>query len=247
MKNNNLTNQKHWDDSYKDLTFFKPSFSDPISRVIKKHIASGDSIKKVFEVGCFPGRYLSIFGDKKYVLNGIDLTPRVLTDMPEWLNNKGYKNGNFYCDDFFKVSFDNTYDIVCSFGFIEHFVNYKDVLLRHLSIVSSDGIIIVSTPNFKGFLQRVLHKLLDKSNLDRHYLPSMDPLDWKKILTNNGCEIIFCGYIGGFDFWAESDSKNTFKKILIKILNLSGKVLRFLPFNGKIFSPYAIIVAKKNK
>lgn len=244
MEGNNLTSQKHWDESYQDLTFFKPSFSDPISRIIKAYVPSDGVVRSVFEVGCFPGRYLSVFGDQGGVLNGVDLTPRVLSDMPKWLIANGYKIGDFYGVDFFKLNCGKTYDIVCSFGFIEHFVNYEEVLLRHLSFVSPGGMLILTTPNFRGAFQKMLHKFLDGNNLDRHYLPSMDPLAWKKILVDSGYEILFCGFKGGFDFWADSGSKGILKKSLTKILNLSGKIFRFFPFNSGIFSPYAVIVAR---
>ncbi len=246
MEGNNLASQKHWDESYQNLTFFKPSFSDPISRIIKTYVPSDGKARSVFEVGCFPGRYLSIFGDKGCVLNGVDLTPRVLTDMPQWLAAKGYKTGDFYCDDFFKFEPGKTYDIVCSFGFIEHFVNYDEVLRRHLSFISPGGMLILTTPNFRGSFQKKLHKYLDGNNLERHYLPSMDPAAWKKTLAEAGYEILFYGFKGGFDFWAESDSKSAFKRALIRILNLAGKVLRFLPLNSGSFSPYAVIIAKNN-
>ena len=244
MEGNNLASQEHWDESYKDLTFFKPSFSDPIRRIIKAYAPALGANRSVFEVGCFPGRYLSVFGDLGYSLNGIDLTPRVLTDMPRWLAANGYKIGDFYCDDFFKLEAGKTYDIVCSFGFIEHFVNYDEVLRRHLSFISPGGMLIMTTPNFRGSFQKMLHSHLDSGNLERHYLPSMNPAAWKKILVDSGYEVLFSGFKGGFDFWAESESKSTLKKALIRLLNLSGKILRFLPFNSVSFSPYAVIIAK---
>ncbi len=245
MEKNNLTSQEHWDESYRDLIFFKPSFSDPIARIIRKWVKPDGAVRSVFEVGCFPGRYLSVFGDQGCVVSGVDLTPRVLTDMPKWLTNNNYKTGDFYCADFFKLDCKKTYDIVCSFGFIEHFVNYDEVLRQHSPFVAPGGILIITTPNFRGFFQKMLHKFLDSDNLAKHYLPSMDPMAWKKILVASGYEVLFSGFKGGFDFWAESETKGNFKKILIKLFNLSGKILRFLPFNGESFSPYAVIVAKK--
>jgi SAM-dependent methyltransferase len=244
MSENNLASQDHWDGAYKDLIFFKPSFSDPIARFIKKYSYKKQENYSVFEIGCFPGRYLSVFGDQGLVLNGVDLTPRVAVDMPKWLKSQDYRLGGFYCDDFFKFKTNNTYNIVCSFGFIEHFTNYEEVIKQHLSLVAPGGLIILSAPNFKGCLQKFLHSYLDKENLERHHLLAMDPLSWEKVLREAGYEIVFCGFVGGFDFWGEDKSNNVFKKILVKLINLSGKILRFLPFNHRSFSPYAAVVAK---
>lgn len=82
--------------------------------------------RSVLEIGCFPGKFLSVFGELGYELNGIDISPRVETDLPIWLRDKGYKTGNFINADFFDYADSRKYGVVCSFGFIEHFVNWQE-------------------------------------------------------------------------------------------------------------------------
>lgn len=246
MTEKKLVKQNHWDSNYKNLEFFKPTIFDPIRKIIKHYIKNETQGKTVFEVGCFPGRYLSVFGDLGFCLNGIDLTPRVKNDMPIWLKNNGYDLGNFLCEDFLKYGPDRKYDLVCSFGFIEHFTNFKEVIIKHIDYISPGGLLILTTPNFRGRIQYMLHSKFDKENLERHHLPAMDPFVWEKILKEKGFSILFCGWKGGFDFWAESKKNNIIGKFFIKMLNISGKILRLLPVNSKAFSPYAIIIARRD-
>lgn len=244
MTTNNLTKQAHWDKTYEKLTFFKPSNFDPIVKIIKKHIRQSND-KTAFEIGCFPGRYLSVFGDLGYTLNGIDLTPRVKVELPEWLKNCGYRVGKFYLDDFTKFTNKDKYSIVCSFGFIEHFLNYHEIIKKHMSYVDTGGYLIITAPNFNGSIQNKLHSIFDKENLKLHYLPAMNPFEWKQIIESEGFKIIYCGWFGGFDFWAEKKGNGLVGNAVIKLLNFSGKLLRFIPWNNPSFSPYSAIVAIK--
>lgn len=245
MKTENLTNQNHWDDTYEGLALFKPNKFDPINKLIRKYIKKTTEEKSAFEVGCFPGRYLSVLGDLGYSLNGIDLTPRVKTEMPKWLADNRYKVGEFYQEDFLSFPPQNNYDVVCSFGFIEHFTNYEEIIKKHISYVSPNGYLIITTPNFSGRIQKFLHSTFDKENLKIHHLPAMDPFVWKKILEAEGFNILYCGWWGGFDFWAEEKGNSYLGKSIVRLLNMSGKILRFLPISSQLFSPYSVIVAKR--
>lgn len=245
MRSKNLADQNHWDKAYEALDFFKPGRFDPIGRIIRTYIPKATGDRSAFEVGCFPGRYLSVLGDLGYRLNGIDLTPRVEGELPAWLSKNGYAVGTFYRDDFLSHANNFGYDAVCSFGFIEHFTNYREIIEKHVHYVSPGGYLIITTPNFAGSVQRALHASFDKENMERHHLPAMDPFEWKAVLEAQGFSILFCGWKGGFDFWAESKGNTVFGKIIVRILNLSGKLLRFLPFSHRSFSPYAVVVARR--
>lgn len=244
MENKNLVSQKYWDQAYEKLDFYKPGIIDPIRRLINRYIERTEN-KNVVEIGCFPGRYLSVFGDLGYYLNGIDLTPRI-KELPLWLESQGYKVGDFLCDDFLNFKADRQYDIVCSFGFVEHFVNFDEVIKKHLDLVAQNGKIIITTPNFKGFIQNKLHLFFDRKNFEKHYIPSMDPFVWKNILEDSGFDILYCGWWGGFDFWSDN-SGGFFSKIIGFILNKLGKILRFFPINSQFFSPYSVAVARRKK
>jgi L-malate glycosyltransferase len=244
----NLVQQRHWDHGYKNIEFKKYNEKDPIASLICDYV-SIDKNKSVFEIGCFPGTYLSVFGEMGYKLNGIDLTQGVKSDLPSWLKKEGFKCGDFFCDDFLEADINKKFEIVCSFGFIEHFTDIEDVILKHTALLESEGYLILTTPNFSGFVQYFLHLLVDRKNLKLHNLNIMDPFLWKKILIKQGFQVLYCGWFGGFSFWAEKDdSRNIFQKVLLFfLLKCSGLLNRLSIPNSRHHSPLCGLVVKKNK
>jgi len=244
--NTNLASQKYWDDAYSDYALeAKVPDDDIVKKWILKNLEPIKSEKTCFEVGCFPGRYLTVMGDLGYTLNGLDLTPRVEKEFPEWLKKQGYKTGQFFREDFIEFKTNNKYDLVCSFGFIEHFVNWEAVLMKHISLVADNGYLVIETPNFSGWLQRFIHWYLDKENYKRHYIPSMNPNKWASICEKNGFEIVFQGYIGEFQFWVDQQPTSYVKKKVLNRFIMNYDELRKLKPGKKAYSPFCGIVAKR--
>ncbi len=238
-KVNNLVLQKIWDDSYLQYPLNVAKKTDPVRIWLEEKIPRDK--KTCFEIGCFPGRYLAVFGIHGYELNGIDSTPRINNDLLYWLKTQKFKIGKFYNQDFLKFRETIKFDVVCSFGFIEHFVEWKEIIRKHTYLVNNEGYLIISTPNFRGFVQKHLHKLLDNENYNRHNLCSMNPGEWKIILEKEGFEVIYYGYFGGFKFWTNNSKKKIFEKIISKILTI---LFKNLP-NSEYYSSFCGIVAKK--
>ena len=135
--------------------------------------------------------------------------------------------------------------MVRSFGFVEHFSNFHEIIIKHASLVKEGGYLIITAPNFAGFLQRILHYYFDKENMEKHYLPSMNPFIWSKILLECDFQIKYAGYFGGFCFWKNEDHKG-FKKILFYFVSrLIIKINKLIRFESRILSSYCGIVAQK--
>ncbi len=241
---NNLAEQSYWDNSYSDYQLTDAANdNDIIKSWIKKFIPAnrdGDC----FEIGCFPGRYLTFMGKLGYKLNGLDLTPRVVKEFPEWLRSQGYQTGNFSQEDFFAYADTQKYDVVCSFGFIEHFKNWEVVFEKHLSLVKDGGYLVIETPNFKGLFQRWIHYFLDYTNYRRHYIPAMNPVKWAKLCRENGFEVVHHGYIGEFQFWVDEQPTGGWRKKMFEKLIQYYPRLKKLPANKKLYSPYCGIIAR---
>jgi len=198
MTPSNLVEQEFWDGGYAEA-HFSPLAADDFFRVwLQTHVprGTGDCI----EIGCFPGGFLAALGDLGYRLNGIDLTPRV-EEMPNWLAPLGYAIGTFTRGDFETFSPGRRYDVVSSFGFIEHFTTWAEVLARHCDLVAPGGYLVIETPNFSGLTQRVLRQLFDPQDLARHHLPAMHVEAWADVVTLLGFEIVHVGPLGKFHFW----------------------------------------------
>jgi SAM-dependent methyltransferase len=240
-----LVEQKYWDESYKDFHFYIPN--DAVTRLLDRYSASEQT--EVFEIGCFPGRYLAHLGKKGMTVSGMDLAPETETALVQWMQSQKIQTGFIKQGDVLKYISDtqDKYPFVCSFGFIEHFRNFKEIIQLHARVTAKNGLLIITTPNFRGGIQRFLHTNLDKENLKRHYLPSMRPDIWKSLLEENGFTIQFAGYFGGFDFWYDRQKRNFFQKSFAEITRrVIVPLLSWLP-SSKSYSPYCAIVAKKIK
>lgn len=243
-KENNLADQSYWDGAYAEYHLEKLQEEDVIRKWIEKYIPSV-SAKTCIEIGCFPGRYITVFGDLGYELNGIDLTPRVEQEFPNWLKANGYRTGVFKRVDFFNFEPENKFDLVSSFGFIEHFKNWEIVFKKHLEWVAEDGYVVIETPNFRGWFQRAIHLILDYKNYKRHYIPSMKPHKWAEMAQAEGFEIIFQGYIGHFEFWIDEQPKAYVRrKLFNRLLTYYERLKRMKP-GKKAYSPYCGIIAKR--
>ena len=179
--------------------------------IIKKWIDDiiGDrKIKNAIEIGCYPGKFLTILGKKGTILSGIDYIPNVI-ELEYKFKSNGYKVDEFINADFFEFQTSKKYECVMSFGFIEHFKNWEDVIQRHVDLVADEGYLIIEVPNFNGIFQRLPRFIFDKENFKRHNLKAMNLEKWNRIIEENGFEIISSNYFGGYMLWFEKHIDNT--------------------------------------
>jgi len=242
----NLAEQGYWDTSYSNYSFSLTPEEDKVKQWIKKNIP-GTQTKSCFEIGCFPARYLSVFGELGYELNGIDVTPRTEKELPEWLKTEHFKVGEITREDIFSYTPGKQFDVVCSFGFIEHFTNWQELIEVHFKLTKPGGIIMIEVPNFRGAVQNLIHKVLDKENLERHYTPSMDPKLWGQLLKSKGCEILYSGYFPEFDYWYDKPPVSSLQKVFASGLKKISPLLRKLPVNKSLYSPYCGVIAKRRQ
>jgi hypothetical protein len=225
-----LTDTEYWEKSY-----LNSDFSDMHEHDVAIYIAR--NLQKVenktsLEIGSFPGSFIPTVGRKGYIVSGVDYNSKNGKELPKWLSSIGINVGEFWTAD------------------ILEFIKFKEIIKIHIGLIKPGGKVILTTPNFRGFLQYIPHKIFDDENLKKHYLPSMNPQLWKKILEENGFEVLSYGYFGGYMFWVDKEQKrgkmNTFcLKITMKIISQFRKILSFLNLESSAFSAYCGIVAVK--
>ena len=245
-----LVSQQYWDESYMQTAFSRPQPDDFLRVTLLKYIPQVEQ-GKAMEVGCYPGGYLSVLGDLGYELHGIDLTPKT-NQLSQYLKEAGYKVGTIAQADFINFSPAEKYEVVCSFGFIEHFENYRAIIIKHTELVASGGYLVMSTPNFRGFFQRAFHSLFDTPNLRRHNLKSMNPDEWASIVKELGYEILFSGYGGGADFWMNNDHSRVqhfLGRCFLFAQKWMGRIFRFryATWNHSSIASDCLLIAKKVK
>jgi 2-polyprenyl-3-methyl-5-hydroxy-6-metoxy-1,4-benzoquinol methylase len=243
MDNNSIVDQKHWDIGYENQALGIVSKNDPIRELITRYIPRGWG-NSCIEIGAYPCRFLGIFGELGYELNGIDTTEKIESDeLKKWIEQNNWNFKLLQKKNFLEFDPKNTFNIVCSFGFIEHFKNWSEIIMRHTMLLEIGGYLIIETPNFAGFFQRIFHVLVDYDNYKRHVIESMNPRKWAVVLGKD-YEIIYIGYFGKFTFWFENSQINILQKIIIKCFKYMGRILRKLPC-CRLYSPFCGLIAKK--
>ncbi|MFA5023930.1 MAG: class I SAM-dependent methyltransferase [Patescibacteria group bacterium] len=244
---NNIQNQKcvasskYWNDHWPEKKFSIASSRHPIRRWIESEVRATTKAD-VFEIGCYPGKFLAVFGELGYTLNGIDSFSKTNPAMSDWLKNEGYKIGQFYQSDFLNFSSKQQYDIVCSFGFIEHFKNWEEVLINHIRLTKDGGHIIIDVPNLKSPLYYFLYKIFEPEVLKNHEFSAMNKETIKTVFRNNGCTVEAAMYLSRFHFRFVTKQSWPFT-VIEKCINSFGLLLELLP--KSIYARYIAVSAIK--
>jgi len=245
----NLTDRSFWKafwESRKGLIFYiKPNyvFGDILAKLIAEK-----NIKNAIELGGFPGYYATYL--KKY--QKLDTTLFDYYIHQELINQLLEKNGlkpgdiNIIEADLFKYQPEKLYDMVLSFGLIEHFNDRKAIIETHLQFLKPGGVLFITLPNFKsvnGWVQRKF----DKENYDKHNINSMDLQLLKDSCKQLGLKEIESYYHGRFTVWLENKSEQSkVAKAIVKAIWVAGKIAtRIVPVESRSLSPYIVLKAVK--
>lgn len=233
-----VVENQYWDKHWSYLKTTKKKNAHPISFWLERYLQKVTNSKS-FEIGCYPGKFLSVIGNFGYELNGVDFVKQV-NEMTQTLKSDGYNVGKIYKNDFFKLNLEEKYDLVCSFGFIEHFDNWKEVIDKHFEITKEKGLCIIEVPNLASPLYFILYKILEPNVISSHNLEAMS----LRNITNHikdSHEIVCSEYIG--DFYFRFVTKVGRKYTIIEnIINKIGKVFNILP--KSVSCRYLGVIAK---
>lgn len=234
-----IVNQEYWDKVYDhfpvDYNEEKVLFKDLFDKYIKKQGGS------CFEIGCYPGNYLLYLCKHfDYTANGIDKTFYIEKRLIEKLKSNAVEVGEIIQGDFTIWGSDKRYDLVCSFGFIEHFFEYEAIIKKQLSMVNNGGIAIISCPNFTS-IQGILHYILDNENYKRHHIQAMNLKRWGKVSEEVGFLELYSGYYRTCQFWVETPPKGKLLKLITTALIKALRTMdNKIAFPNPFTSPYMI-------
>ncbi|MDB5087870.1 MAG: Trans-aconitate 2-methyltransferase, partial [Mucilaginibacter sp.] len=200
------------------------------------------------ELGGFPGYYATYL--KKYQKLDTTLFDYYINQdlINQLLEKNGLKPGdiNIIEADLFNYQPEKIYDMVLSFGLIEHFNDTKAIIETHLQFLKPGGVLFITLPNFKsvnGWVQRKF----DKENYDKHNINSMDLQLLKDSCKQLGLKEIESYYHGRFTVWLENKSEQSkVAKAIVRAIWFAGKIAtRIVPVESKSLSPYIVLKAVK--
>ena len=208
--------------------------------------------KTCLEIGCVPGKFLAyISRNFGYRAEGIDYVEGAAEITAATLQDNHIDDFEIHEEDFFDWKSEKKYDLVCSFGFIEHFRGQlnSQVIAKHVDLLNDGGKLFLEVPNFR-FGQYVIHLILDRDKFKDHNLKTMKLSYFRKIARDHGLRIQYLGYAGGFfDYWTSDKPRNILESTFIGLLNWlkkksgDGRALRRL--DNRFLSPVVIFIANK--
>jgi 2-polyprenyl-3-methyl-5-hydroxy-6-metoxy-1,4-benzoquinol methylase len=239
MKGNNFTDKAHWEEYWKNYRYDKVPRKVVFDKFVPK-LATGNTL---IEIGGFPGVFSAYFYRQGirdvtildfYINTGIVRKFEEINDLPE---------GSIQCidSDFFAFTTGKRYDVVFSSGFIEHFEDTRDVIRRHVDLLSEKGQLLILIPNFRG-LNGKIQQRFDRENLEAHNMKSMEIPYLEEIMQSFGLSEISVDYIGKPMVWLEPKPENQNKRKWVKILSYA---IKLIPVKSKFLSPYIAIYAIK--
>jgi 2-polyprenyl-3-methyl-5-hydroxy-6-metoxy-1,4-benzoquinol methylase len=159
----------------------------------------------VIEVGACPGNHLlALARSHGYSPVALDFLPAVQS-LPAAFGRHGIAL-EVIEQDFLTLRASRRFNVVMSFGFVEHFTDVEDILRRHWALVADGGFLIVGVPTLTP-MQMALRRLILvpgrlESVLAVHNTQAMDVrvlTRWCRQLPN--ATLVKCGYMSQMETW----------------------------------------------
>jgi len=204
-----------------------------------------------FEVGCFPGHFLWYFSKYfGYDVAGIEYMPQKGDAVRQQCLLEGV-DAKIINDDFFRYKPLQRYDIVGSFGFIEHFENSAAVVRKHFEITRPGGLIVITAPNHASPLYKKLLRLSGEELYHAHNQMSLQDLIgcFKR---NSALTIVGAGYCGHFGIgytgtMSALRNQPHIVRILVRGAAYVGELVSQLLPDNAILSQAMYVIARRHE
>ncbi len=219
--------------------------------VARTHLPSAGEF---IELGCAPG-YCSAAVTYKMAdlrLTGVDFSPSAgsyLTTMQAI----GRPEARLIKANLFQFQSEQQYDVVASFGLIEHFSDEDlgKILEIHDRLLKPGGKLIIEVPNFNGW-SGLWHKIFDRPSYHLHNIGTMSPETFQ-FFQRRGYQQQCCDYIGALEVWGDTGAYagppwlTKLTRSLEKKINKHSarRTKNGRPLQGKNYSPALIYIAQK--
>lgn len=210
---------------------------------------SWESVNSYMEIGGAPGSVMAYMSKKhNLVVSTVDFTDE--DRITRLLSSRGIENFCIYQDDFLTMDIEaikHKFDIVASWGFIEHFKRKAVVRIvnKQKDLVSENGYLVVELPNIRKVFW-LIYRIFNKDMIKIHNLKIMD-LEWlKRLVTYDGrFELLYASY-----YFTMNPQNEYFVKHRL-FAKICGSIVRF--FNKRKvsdnvkrwFYPYIVIIGKR--
>lgn len=238
---NNLTDREYWAAYWADYYYEEV----PKRMIYEREFRNLKNKNSFIEIGGFPGINCAYFyknGYRDVTLLDFYIDHKIVTRFERF--NK-IPEGSIQCieADFFANDISRKFDVVFSSGFIEHFENTEDVIVRHVALLEENGELLVILPNFRG-INGVIQYLFDRGNYNAHNIRCMDCNYLAEICKKQNLKNVKVTYYRRPMVWLEPKNRrlNKWMKWPIKLLSCG---LKLFPIPCRLLSAFIIITARK--
>lgn len=256
-ESNRLSTQNEWEKRWaknmaSESLGFNPlqdSFID-LHRLFMRTLPVSSDLR-FLEIGCYPGSYMQYFHDYYYYqITGLEYVKECCEKARKSFLEKKIPADIIHAD-FFDWGIDEPdmrFDVVASFGFVEHFSDVSPVLNRQFSLVKEGGYLIVVVPNHSGIYGEVLKQIDTEKYLTHN---RMDLADLQKAMSSlKQAQIVEDGYFGRLGFWncglySKIKEYGRLPYLMVRApLWCMEKAARLLPNNSKTSPIIAAVIRK---
>jgi trans-aconitate methyltransferase len=215
------------------------SFQD----IFDRHLPKSPDLT-CLEIGAIPGAFLVyLHRHHGYRITGLDFADNERA-FHDTMRMNGVTTYEFVRADLLEYRPENKFDVVASFGFVEHFDDFEEILERHCDLVNAGGYLVVTMPNFRR-LQFLYHVMFDRKNLEFHNLKAMDVQSVDAVLSRQGFAKLVAGYDGGLELWREERPRNPIVWALeVGVRRVANTIGSRLP-NSKFYSPQLVFIYRR--
>lgn len=213
-----------------------------IKRLLKRHVRPGS---RYIEIGCAPGKMLAwVAGVLKAEVTGLDYSEPGIAKCRALFDALGLKV-NLHHDDFFNHHLPlASFDVVTSFGVIEHFDDARSVVQKHLDLVKPGGVALIAIPNYGG-IYGSLQRWCDAPNLALHNLEIMNPYALTALVDSPDVESARAYPFGVVSPWLINLDKRC-PRFLAKMVSLGVNAIGLLqPLTIEALAPMLVLEVRK--
>jgi SAM-dependent methyltransferase len=190
---------------------------------------------RVLEVGSAPGDHLvrlhRRFGLEPYGIERSAVGAALNRDV---FRRAGIPTSHVIEADVFSeeiaLSWDQTFDVVLSRGFVEHYRDARPAVERHVQLLAPGGTLVVVIPNLRG-VNRALSWFFNPPVLAMHNLEIMTRASFAKLFEGLGLATLFCDYFGIFNVRVHTARAASWRETVLDAC-ASAQPLLNLAFHG---------------
>lgn len=222
-----------------------------LKKYLPKFAKTGSATRKMCEIGSGEGKLLvkfaRMFGCAPY---GIEYA----RDVAQKSKSRGVHAiiGDAFDKNITK-KYRNAFDIVFSYGFIEHILPPSKAVQLHLDLVKPGGYFVIQIPRFKGFNWWRL-KFFRPDLIAGHNMNIMEPDIMERLCALPNIQKIYCGMYGTYKLRLPigvGTPKYYLLRAICLVEYILNPILRLLfgnrGFETSFFSPAVMFIGKKLK